>query len=140
MRLTDLIDKEHSFRYLVGFVLALLFFIGVSVPSNSLAGFYANLEGLSDSVERSDFSTAEEQLAEVSSFYEGSRAWGMQGLVDSYLFQDAFLTARIRDGDKQQGRQHNCGDDIGGPDKRAMAPHGKKISDLLRHRLCVRLS
>ena len=64
MRLTDLIDKEHSFRYLVGFVLALLFFIGVSVPSRSLAGFYANLEGLSDSVERSDFSTAEEQLAE----------------------------------------------------------------------------
>ena len=91
MRLTDLIDKEHSFRYLVGFVLALLFFIGVSVPSRSLAGFYANLEGLSDSVERSDFSTAEEQLAEVSAFYEGSRAWGMQGLVDSYLFQDAFL-------------------------------------------------
>jgi len=91
MRLTDLIDKEHSFRYLVGFVLALLFFIGVSVPSRSLAGFYANLEGLSDSVERSDFATAEEQLAEVSAFYVGSRAWGMQGLVDSYLFQDAFL-------------------------------------------------
>ena len=32
MRLTDLLDKEHSFRYLVGFVLALLFFGGVWVP------------------------------------------------------------------------------------------------------------
>ena len=27
MRLTDLLDKEHSFRYLVGFVLALLFLV-----------------------------------------------------------------------------------------------------------------
>ena len=68
MRLTDLLDKEHSFRYLVGLALALIFFVGVSVPSRSLAGFYANLEGLSD-----------------------SRAWGMQWFSDSYLFQDTFL-------------------------------------------------
>ncbi len=91
MRLTDLLDKEHSFRYLVGFVLALLFFVGVWVPSRSLAGFYDNLEGLSDSVQRADYETAEQQLAEVSAFYEGSRVWGVQQLVDSYLFQDAFL-------------------------------------------------
>jgi hypothetical protein len=91
MRLTDLLDKEHSFRYLVGFVLALLFFIGVSVPSRSLAGFYSNLEALSDSVQREDYETADTQLAEASAFYEGSRVWGMQWFADSYLFQDAFL-------------------------------------------------
>ena len=91
MRFTDLLDKEHSFRFLVGFVLALLFLVAVSVPSSSLGAFYANLEGLSDSVERGDFDTAETQLAEVSAFYEGSRVWGMQWFADSYLFQDAFL-------------------------------------------------
>ena len=91
MRLTDLLDKEHSFRYLIGFVLALAFFVAVWVPSRSLAGFYDNLEGLSDSVQRADYETAEQQLAEVSAFYEGSRVWGVQQLVDSYLFQDAFL-------------------------------------------------
>jgi hypothetical protein len=91
MRLTDLLDKENSFRYLVGFVLALLFFVGLSVPSRSLAGFYTNLDGLSDSVRRGDFDGAELQLAEVSAFYEGSRVWGMQAVADSYLFQDAFL-------------------------------------------------
>ncbi|MBM41791.1 MAG: hypothetical protein CL483_07705 [Acidobacteria bacterium] len=91
MRLTDLLDKEHSFRYLIGLVLAVAFFVAVWVPSRSLAVFYDNLEGLSDSVQRADYETAEQQLAEVSAFYEGSRAWGVQQLVDSYLFQDAFL-------------------------------------------------
>ena len=91
MRLTDLLDKEYSFRYLVGFVLALLFLVAVSVPSTSLAAFYTNLDGLSESVRRSDFEQAEEQLAEVAAFYEGSRVWGMQWFADSYLFQDAFL-------------------------------------------------
>ena len=91
MRFTDLLDKEHSFRYLVGFVLALLFFVAVSVPSRSLAAFYRNLDGLSDSVRRGDFAGAEAQLVEVSAFYEGSQGWGMQTFADSYLFQDAFL-------------------------------------------------
>ena len=91
MRLTDLLDKEHSFRYLIGLVLAVAFFVAVWVPSRSLAVFYDNLEGLSDSVQRADYETAEQQLAEVSAFYEGSRAWGVQQLVASYLFQDAFL-------------------------------------------------
>ena len=91
MRLTDLLDKEHSFRYLIGLVLAVAFFVAVWVPSRSLAVFYDNLEGLSDSVQRADYETAEQQLAEVSAFYEGSRAWGVQQLGDSYLFQDAFL-------------------------------------------------
>ena len=91
MRFTDLLDKEHSFRYLVGFVLALLFFVAVSVPSRSLGAFYTNLEGLSVSVERADYEAADTQLAEVSAFYEGSRLWGMQWFADSYLFQDTFL-------------------------------------------------
>ncbi len=91
MRFTDLLDKEHSFRYLVTFVLALVFFVGVWLPARSLSSFYANLDGLSESVSRSDFERAEAQLAEVAAFYEGSRLWGMQQLADSYLFQDAFL-------------------------------------------------
>ena len=91
MRLTDLLDKEHSFRYLVGFVLALLFLVGVWVPSRSLTAFFTNLDGLSESVQRSDFERAEAQLDEVAAFYEGSRAWGMQWFADSYLFQDTFL-------------------------------------------------
>ena len=91
MRLTDLLDKEHSFRYLVGFVLALLFFFAVWVPSRSLAAFYGGLDGLSDSIRRGDFDAAEGQLAEVSAFYESSRGWGMQSIADAYLFQDAFL-------------------------------------------------
>ena len=91
MRLTDLIDKEHSFRYLVGFVLALLFFAGVWVPSRSLSAFFTNLDGLSESVRRSEFERAAAQLDEVAAFYEGSRVWGMQWFADSYLFQDAFL-------------------------------------------------
>ncbi len=91
MRLTDLLDKEHSFRYLIGFVLALLFFFAVWVPSRSLAAFYGSLDGLSDSIRRGDFAEADGQLAEVSAFYESSRGWGMQSIADSYLFQDAFL-------------------------------------------------
>ena len=91
MRLTDLLDKEHSFRYLVAFVLALLFFGGVWVPSRSLAAFFTNLDGLSESVRRSDFERAQEQLDEVTAFYEGSQVWGMQWFADSYLFQDTFL-------------------------------------------------
>ena len=83
MRLTDLLDKEHSFRYLVGFVLALLFFGAVAVPSRSLTAFFTNLDGLSESVRRSDFEMAETQLAEVAAFYEGSRVWGMQWCADS---------------------------------------------------------
>jgi len=91
MRFTDLLDKEHSFRYLVTFILALVFLVAVWVPSRSLSSFYTNLDGLSESVRRSDFERAEAQLAEVAAFYEGSRVWGMQQLADSYLFQDAFL-------------------------------------------------
>ena len=91
MRLTDLLDKEHSFRYLVGFVLALLFFFAVWVPSRGLAAFYGSLDDLSDSIRRGDFNGAEGQLADVSAFYERSRDWGMQAVADSYLFQDAFL-------------------------------------------------
>ena len=91
MRLTDLLDKEHSFGYLIGFVAAVLFLGAVWVPSRSMAAFYTNLDGLSESVRRNDFETAEAQLAEVAAFYEGSRVWGMQQFADSYLFQDAFL-------------------------------------------------
>ena len=91
MRLTDLVDRESSFKYLIGFVLAVLFLIVVAVPSRSLAGFYDQLDNLSDSVRRGDFDQAEVNLSEVTSFYEDSRGWGLQWAADAYLFRDAFL-------------------------------------------------
>ena len=92
MRFTDLLDKEHSFRYLVGFVLALLFFGAVAVPSRSLAAFFTNLDGLSESVRRSDFEMAETQLAEVAAFYEGSRVWaGSRVFIFHFLMEKRLL-------------------------------------------------
>ena len=91
MRLTDLIDRDHAFKFLIGFVLAVIFFIAVATPSTSLSGFYLTLDELSDSVRRNDFEAAEAKLAETTAFYESSRAWGLQAVADSYLFREAFL-------------------------------------------------
>jgi hypothetical protein len=91
MRLTDLFDKERAFRFLLGFVFSLLFLAVVSIPASSLAGFYDNLDGLSESVQREDFSRAEAELSDVTGFYESSRSWGLQWFADAYLFSDAFL-------------------------------------------------
>ena len=91
MRLTDLIDREHAFKYAVGFVLAVIFLIVVAVPARSLSGFYLTLDELSDSVRRNDFDQAETKLSEATAFYESSRAWGLESLADSYLFREAFL-------------------------------------------------
>ena len=91
MRLTDLVDRESSFKYLLGFVLAVLFLIAVAVPSRGLAGFYDQLDSLSDSVRRGDFEQAEVDLSAVTTFYQDSRGWGLQWAADAYLFRDAFL-------------------------------------------------
>ena len=91
MRITDLVDRESSFKYLLGFLLALIFLIVVAMPARSLAGFYGQLDRLSDSVRRGDFDQAERDLTEVTAFYESSRAWGLQWVADAYLFRDAFL-------------------------------------------------
>ena len=91
MRVTDLLDREHAFRYLLGFVLAAVFLVVVAGPSLSLAGFYERLDGLSDSVRRGNFEQAESELDQVTAFYEQSRAWGVQWLAEAYLFGDAFL-------------------------------------------------
>ena len=91
MRLTDLVDRDHAFKYLIGFVLAVIFFIAVATPATSLSGFYLTLDELSDSVRRNDFEQAETKLAEATAFYESSRAWGLQAVADSYLFREAFL-------------------------------------------------
>lgn len=104
MRVTDLLDREHAFRYLVGFVLAVVFYFLVSGPSTSLAGFYEELDGLSDSVRRGSFEQAETDLSQVTAFYEESRGWGLQWLAEAYLFRDAFLhqaAARYLQGDYQ---------------------------------------
>ena len=91
MRLTDLLDREHAFRYLLGFVFALIFLIIVASPALSLAGFYDHLDLLSDSVRRGEFEQAEAELEQVTSFYEQSRRWGLQWVADPFLFRDAFL-------------------------------------------------
>lgn len=91
MRLTDLIDREHAFKYVIGFVLAVIFLVVVAVPARSLSGFYLTLDELSDSVRRNDFDQAETKLSEATAFYESSRAWGVESLADSYLFREAFL-------------------------------------------------
>lgn len=91
MALTDLLDKERSFKYLIGFVLAIVFLALVAIPSRSLGGFYANLDALSDSVDRGDYEQADLQLSEVTGFYERSRNLGLGWFSDAYLFADAFL-------------------------------------------------
>jgi len=91
MRLTDLLDKEKSFRFVVGFLLALTFLVLVGVPSRSLAGFYTHMDGLSEAVYRGDFEQADVELSAVNRFYEGSRSVGMSWFADAYLFTDAFL-------------------------------------------------
>lgn len=102
MRVTDLLDREHAFRYLIGFVLAVVFYFVVAGPSRSLANFYEELDGLSDSVRRESFEQADAQLTQVTAFYEESRGWGLQWLAEAYLFRDAFLqqaAARYLQGD-----------------------------------------
>jgi hypothetical protein len=91
MRLTDLLDRENAFRFLIGFVLAVVFYIVVAGPATSLAGFYDRLDGLSDSVRRGSFEQAETELDQVNAFYQQSREWGLQWVAEAYLFRDAFL-------------------------------------------------
>lgn len=91
MRLTDLLDKEKSFKFLVGFVLALVFFVLVAFPSRTLSGFYTHMDGLSEAIYRGDYERADVELSEVNSFYADSRGVGMSWFADAYLFTDAFL-------------------------------------------------
>lgn len=91
MRLTDLLDREHAFKYLLGFVLAVLFYVVVSGPAQSLAGFYDELDGLSDSAQRGSVEQMGSGLEQVTAFYEESRGWGLQWIAEAYLFRDAFL-------------------------------------------------
>lgn len=102
MRVTDLLDREHAFKYVIGFVLALVFYIVVSGPASSLAAFYDRLDGLSDSVRRGNFAQAESDLDQVTAYYEESRGWGLRWVAEAYLFSDAFLqqaAARYLNGD-----------------------------------------
>ncbi len=91
MRVTNLVDRESSFKFAIGFVLALVFFIAVALPSRSLARFYGQLDTLSDSVRRGDFTEAEADISGITAFYERSRSWGIEWVADAYLFRDAFL-------------------------------------------------
>ena len=91
MALTDLLDKERSFKFLIGFVLAIVFLALVALPSRTLGSFYANLDALSEAVDRGDYEQADLRLAEVTGFYERSRNLGLGWFSDAYLFSDAFL-------------------------------------------------
>ena len=72
MRLTNLFDRDQAFKYVVTFVFAIFFLVVVSILSFNLAGFYDQLDSLSDSVRRGDFEGVELQLNEVSEFYQTS--------------------------------------------------------------------
>ena len=91
MRLTDVLDKDNSFRYLLGFVFAVVFLTAVALPARTLGTFHGHLEELSDSVDRNDFEQAQTELDQVMAFYERSRGWGLQWFADAYLFRDAFM-------------------------------------------------
>ena len=91
MRLTDLLDRERSFRFLVGLILAVLFLALVATPSRTLAAFYTHLNGLSEAVDRGDYEQADLELDAVNGFYERSRSFGLGWFADAYLFSDAFL-------------------------------------------------
>ena len=91
MRITDLLDRENAFKYLIGFVLATIFYVVISGPAQSLVGFYERLDSLSDSVRRGNFDQAESELDQVTNFYQESQGWGLQWVADAYLFRDAFL-------------------------------------------------
>jgi hypothetical protein len=91
MRVTDLLDREHAFKYMLGLILAVIFFVVVSGPAQSLAGFYDELDGLSDSAQRGSVEQVGAGLERVTAFYEQSRGWGLQWIAEAYLFRDAFL-------------------------------------------------
>ena len=91
MRLTNLFDRDQAFKYVVTFVFAIFFLVVVSILSFNLAGFYDQLDSLSDSVRRGDFEGVELQLNEVSEFYQTSEGQGLQWLADTYLFKDSLI-------------------------------------------------
>ncbi len=91
MRVTDLLDREHAFKYMLGFILAVIFYVVFSGPAQSLAAFYDELDGLSDSAQRGSVEQMGAGLERVTDFYEQSRGWGLQWIAEAYLFGDAFL-------------------------------------------------
>ena len=91
MRITDLLDREHAFKYMIGFILAIVFYFVVSGPAQSLAGFYDELDALSDSAQRGSTEQMGAGLERVTAFYQESRGWGLQWIAEAYLFRDAFL-------------------------------------------------
>ena len=91
MKQTTLVDRESSFKFVIGFALAVAFLVAVALPASGLATFYEQLDTLSDSVRRGDFGEAEGNITDITAFYESSRTWGVGWVVDAFLFRDAFL-------------------------------------------------
>ncbi len=91
MRLANLFDRQNSVRLLVTLVLALVFLVVLGAPASTLGNFYAHLDALTENVRSNDFEAAKIELDQVTGYYAASRAWGLEGLADTYLFQDSFL-------------------------------------------------
>jgi hypothetical protein len=77
-------------RLLVGFLLAVVFFIVVGVPARTIAGLYTHLDALSTNVRSGELEAASGELDQIAGYYETGRGWGFQWFAD-YLFADAFL-------------------------------------------------
>ena len=83
-------ERRRPLRFVVTFLLALIFLVAVGVPATIVGNLYAHLDALSASVRTGQYDAAGAELEQVTRFYETGRSWGLQWLADS-LFKDAFL-------------------------------------------------
>jgi hypothetical protein len=83
-------ERRRPLRFVVTFLLALIFLVAVGAPATTIGNLYAHLDALSASVRTGQYEAAGAELEQVTEFYETGRSWGLQWLADS-LFTDAFL-------------------------------------------------
>ena len=90
MGIRDDVDRRRPLRFVVTFLLALIFLVVVGVPARIMGDLYAHVDALSTNVRSGQLEAAGAELDRVTAFYETGRTWGLQRLAD-YLFTDAFL-------------------------------------------------
>src|SRR5690242_5755406 len=83
-------EARRPLRFVITFLLAVIFLVAVGVPATILGNMYAHLDALSASVRTGQSAAASAELDQVTGFYETARRWGLQWVADS-LFKDAFL-------------------------------------------------
>lgn len=74
----------------VTFLLAVVFLVVVGAPAATVGNIYAHLDALSEGVRSGESDAVGTELALLRTYYDSSRAWGVQWLGD-YLLADAFL-------------------------------------------------